>query len=121
MRLLRELNRNVINAGAQGLKIITAGDMSQASVTSSVFDVEHTPIVSVECSWTGTAPVGTLQLQGSISGVNYFNVGSSVAVSGNTGCVQLADANAGYLFARVVFTKTSGTGTLTAFADAKGF
>lgn len=122
MRLLRELNRGALSAAPQGLQILSAGDMSQGTVVSSSFDVEHTPLICIEAAWSaGSTPVGTLQLQGSVSGVNWFNVGSTVAVSGNTGAAQVTDANAGYLYARVLYTKTSGSGTLVAYAEAKGF
>jgi hypothetical protein len=91
-----------------------------ANITGNSFTVEHTPILAIECTWSGTAPVGTLQLQGSVSGLNWFNVGSTVAVSGNTGTVLLRDDNAGYLFARAIYNFTSGVGTLNAYAEAKG-
>lgn len=121
MRLLNENKRNKISAGPNGLQVITSGDMSAASVTSDSFTVQHTPIVCIELNWAGAAPVGTAQLQGSVSGLNWFNVGSTVAVSGASGTVQVTDANAGYLFARVVYTRTSGSGTLQAYSEAKGF
>jgi len=95
--------------------------MSQASVVSDSFTVEHTPIVCIQANWSGVAPVGVIQLQGSIDGSNYFDVGSSVAVSGNSGSKCVNDDSAGYLFARLKYTKTSGTGSIDAFASAKGF
>lgn len=124
MRLLRELQRGVVSGSSQGepLAWSSSGDMSQATLTTAQGNCQHTPIISVECAWTGTSPVGTVQLQGSVSGSAYFNVGSTVAVSGNSGTVQVSDANAGYNFFRVLYTKTSGTGTMAAAqAQAKGF
>lgn len=125
MRLLRELQRGVFNAGSQGdpLTWSNSGDMSQASCTSAQASCEHLGIISVECAWSaGSTPVGTLQLQGSVSGANWFNVGAAVAVSGNTGCAQVNDASSAYNYLRVVYTKTSGGGTLTmARAQGKGF
>lgn len=125
MRLLRELQRGVLNAGSQGdpLAWSSAGDMSQASCTSAQASCEHLGMISVECAWSaGGAPVGTLQLQGSVSGASWFNVGAAVAVSGNAGCAQVSDASSAYNFLRVVYTKTSGSGTLTAArAQGKGF
>lgn len=122
MRLLSESGRNKVSAGPQGLQVVTNGDMSQATVTSTAFTVQHTPIVCIQAVWSaGSTPVGTLQLQGSVDGTNYFNVGSTVAVSGNSGTAQVTDANAGYLFARLLYTRTSGSATLNAYAEAKGF
>lgn len=121
MRLLNEQGRNKLSAGPQGVQIATNESMG-ANVTSSSFTVQHTPIVCIQAVWSaGGTPVGTLQLQGSVNGTDFFNVGSTVAVSGNTGTAQVTDANAGYLFARLLYTRTSGTATLNAYAEAKGF
>ena len=120
MRLLSEVGRKKSD-DKPGLKVLTAGDMS-GNLTSDAFTVQHTPIVCIQAVWSaGSTPVGTLQLQGSVNGTDYFDVGSTVAVSGNTGTKQVTDANAGYLFARLVYTRTSGSGTLNAWAEAKGF
>jgi len=122
MRLLSEANRNKVSAGPQGFQVLSAGDMGSATLTSTAFSVQHTPIMGIQAVWSaGSTPVGTLQLQGSIDGTNYFNVGSTVAVSGNSGTAYVSDANAFYLFARLIYTKTSGSGTLNAYAEAKGF
>lgn len=121
MRLLREMQRGKVAGGHQGQQIMAAGDMSAASIESDSISIEHTPIVSIECAWSnGSTPTGSLQLYGSVSGNNWFAVGSSVAVSGDSGCAQLLDANAGYLFAMAVYTKSGGSGDLDMFAEAKG-
>jgi len=120
MRVLSELGRNKVSAGPQGFQCITAQSMG-ADVTGTAFTVQHTPIVCIQAVWSaGATPVGTLQLQGSVDGTNFFNVGSTVAVSGNSGTAQVTDANAGYLYARMIYTRTSGTATLNAYAEAKG-
>jgi hypothetical protein len=123
MRLLKALNTAFKQGGSQGfpLAFSSSGDMSQATLTSATMDCEHMGMLAAECSWAGSSPVGVLQLQGSVSGNNWFNVGSSVAVSGNTGCSYVSDSNVGYLYARVIYTKTSGTGTIAGFGEAKGF
>lgn len=122
MRLLREQLRGVSSGSGEGDPLVfsNSGDMSQATLTCAAVAIFHMPIVCLQAIWSGTSPVGTLQLQGSVNGANWFNVGSTVAVSGNTGSAQVTDANAGYNFARVLYTKTSGTGTLSGFAQAKG-
>jgi hypothetical protein len=121
MRLLNDANRSSTSASPKGFKIADAVSMG-ATFSSSVFSVAHTPITCIQFVWSaGAAPVGVLQLEGSIDGTNYFAVGSTVAVSGNSGNVQLTDSNAGYLYSRFTYTRTSGTATANAFAEAKGF
>ncbi len=121
MRVLSELGRNKVSAGPQGFQCITAQSMG-ADVTGTAFTVQHTPIVGIQAVWSaGATPVGSIQLQGSIDGTNFFNIGSSVAVSGNTGTAYVTDANAAYLYARLIYTRTSGTATLNAYSEAKGF
>jgi hypothetical protein len=120
MRLLREYQRQTPTNDPQGLEIVRAADMG-ASYTSPSWLIEHLPILAVECAWSaGVGTQGSFQLQGSVSGVNWFNVGSAVAINATSGCILLADANAGYLFARVVYTRTAGDADLDIFAEAKG-
>lgn len=60
------------------------------------------------------APVGiTAILQGSIDGVTYFDVGSSVSLAGN-GTVKLAATSVEYKFYRVAYARTSGSIVSTA-------
>lgn len=121
MRLLSEIGRNKLSAGASGKQIVASGDMTN-SITSSSFLIEHMPLVGIQVNWaSGSSPVGSLQLQGSIDGTNYFDVGSSVAVSGNAGVKYLTDASAAYLYCRFKYTATSGSATMNAYAEAKGF
>lgn len=110
--------------------IISAGDMSAASVTSTALDINQAYSFSIQAAWTGSTPVGTLQIQGSndivasISNVtNWSNVGGTAgtaAVSGNAGSAMLEIPVAEYHYVRVVYTKTSGTGTINATFFSKG-
>lgn len=118
--------------------VLAAGDMSLASVTSEATVMQGLSMISYDVSWTGTSPVGTLALQVS----NTFTVASSggagaagtwttaptdvngayattIAISGNTGNGFIdVTLQAGYA-ARLVYTKGSGTGTLTATVCGK--
>lgn len=103
-----------------------AGDMSKTSNTSAatldgVGDIRHVRFVMPYLVWTGTSPVGSAQLEVSPDNINWFNIGSAVAVSGNTGKYSWDVIDTGALWVRVVYTKTSGTGTLTGGYSAKGF
>lgn len=116
---------------AYGLKllqgpIMTNADMSLASINSVGVDLSFAKDGAVQAVWTG-APVGVLKLQ--ISGdnvpdaasvVNWSDYsGSSINVSG-PGDAAYNFPNAGYRWLRLVYTKTSGTGTINATYTSKG-
>lgn len=110
-----------------------SGDMSQASITSAVTILGQKTVGSVEYSWTGTSPVGTLIIQGSNSyslnlngtvnnagiwttlywTLNGGSAVNSVSISGNSGN-GIIDLGTGIWAFRTVYTKGSGTGTLLA-------
>ncbi len=118
--------------------VIALGDMSTTSVTSEATVFQGLSNLSYEVSWTGTSPVGTLALQVSNSyalkgdgsagsGGTWTTVpldvngayATSMPVSGNTGNGFIdVTLHAGYA-ARLVYTKGSGTGTLTAVIAGK--
>ncbi len=99
--------------------ILTAGDMSQATLTSSSVDMTEFALGAIQAVFTG-APVGTFKLQISNDGTTFSDyTGSSAAISAAGDFIwNLVDA--GYLSVRLVYTKTSGTGSVTAKAVAKG-
>lgn len=112
--------------------------MASTTVTSQATVLQSLTKYSYEVSWTGSTPVGTLALQVSnsyalapdgttsaagtwmtvpveVSGVEV----TSIPVSGNTGNGFIdVDVHAAYA-TRLVYTKGSGTGTLTAIINGK--
>ncbi len=118
--------------------VITAGDMSAASITSEATVLQSLSNVSYEVSWTGSTPVGTLAAQVSNSYTVAASGGTgstgtwtalplevsgaevtSIPISGTTGNGFIdITLNAGYAV-RLVYTKGSGTGTLTAIVAGK--
>lgn len=109
---------------------ITNGDMSTAAITSSVTSIQFLDNIGVQVNWTGTAPVGTIAVQvsadyaadefGNVTNAgNWFTLPVSPAVSGGTGSVYVDLNQMSAPWLRVVYTKTSGTGTLNAFITAK--
>lgn len=79
---------------------------------------------SLQVNNTGTALNGSYKLQMSNDNLNWVDVASSTqAVSALSGTNSLmwnvADVN--YLYARLVWTFTSGTGTATTLWNLKGF
>lgn len=121
---------------------ITAGDMSQASLTSTVTNIQFLDDIGCQFSWTGS-PVGTIAIQVSadyaqdgMSPPNVTNAGhwipltftywngsafvtdTSIPTSvGSPVYIDLAFLSAPWI--RAVYTKTSGSGTLTASITAK--
>lgn len=109
---------------------ITNGDMSAASITSSVTNIQYLDNIGVQCNWNGTAPIGVIAIQvsadyaadefGNVTNPgNWFTLPTSPAVTGNTGSVYVDLNQMSAPWIRAVYTKTSGTGTLNAFVTAK--
>lgn len=115
-------------------KMVTAGDMSTASITSPVTNIEWLDNIGVQLNWTGS-PVGNFQVQVSmdydqdING-NVINAGNWVAILlqpansvnaptslGSPIYIDLNQLSAPWI--RVVYARTSGSGSLNAFITAK--
>lgn len=119
---------------------VTAGDMSTASITSAVTNIQILDDIGVQLNWTGS-PVGNFRVQ--ISADHAQDINGNVTVAGNWTPLTLtywdgaawatsvdiptslgspiyfdmALLSAPWI--RVLYTKTSGTGTLSAFITAK--
>jgi hypothetical protein len=112
--------------------VITNGNMSAASITSLVTIIQKLSLASYSITWTGSSPVGVIAVQvsndyttnadGSVNNPGTWNtlpLSATPAVTGNTGNGFIdIDASAGYAL-RVVYTKTSGSGTLNAVVNGK--
>ena len=101
------------------------GDMSQATVTAvptqgGAGDNHLKKNTLVVASWSGSSPSGTIQLYGSADNITFVPLGTAVTVSGNTGATAWDVVGTGALWLSVVYTKTSGTGTLTVTESSKG-
>jgi hypothetical protein len=118
--------------------VITNGDMSQPSITSAVTIIQELTQIGYSYSWSGTSPVGTVQIQvsndyavdssGAASSAGTWNTitveynGSAVTtvpVSGNTGSGFINIAGIAAYAIRTVYTGASGTGTLQSIVTAK--
>lgn len=109
------------------LAMTSSGDLSQATVTIGPLDVRWTPAAAIQLAWTGS-PVGTLQLQGttgqpSTSNSSHTNtwpgpwtpMGSPVSLPlTGSGTSYIWDiVSTGLSAVQIVYTRTSGTGTVT--------
>jgi hypothetical protein len=98
-------------------KMVTNGDMS-ASITSDTINLVNKEGFSIHAIYTGS-PVGTLNVSGSIDGVTFTSIPDSLLSISAAGDVLYNFREVNYVFARVVWTFTSGTGTLNIFFSTK--
>lgn len=110
---------------------ITSGDMSQATITSTVTQIQFLDDIGIQFNFTGS-PTGTFSVEVSIdyaqdSQGNVSNAGNWVPISfsatpeasGTAGSVFLDIFGLSAPWIRSKYTKISGTGTLNAFICAK--
>lgn len=99
-------------------KLIDAQSMG-TSITSSSQNMQRVISYAVQVYWTGTTPIGTFDLQASNDDTNYTSLLSApIAVTGNTGSIMIDVAKRGYGYIKVIYTRTSGTGTITVQVNA---
>lgn len=103
-----------------GHKVIDAGDMS-GNLTGSETNVTQLDNIGYIAEWSGTSPVGVLsvEVQSGPSGWAALDFGSPLAVSGNTGSLIINVNQLPFEKIRVVYTATSGTGSLTVTLSSK--
>ena len=92
-----------------------------SDITSDAVSLEFIILYSIQFSWTGTAPVGTITLEASNDGVAWTTItDSATAISGATGDGVIEYSLAGHKIVRAKYTRASGTGTLNATINLKG-
>lgn len=101
-------------------QIVINGDMS-GDVTSDAQEIKEVKGYAIQAIWSaGSTPVGSTKLQASLDGTNYTDIdGSSISVSGNSGSNFYNIELANYPYVRLVYTRTSGSGTLNVSISAK--
>ena len=104
--------------GVSDQTLVADGDMS-GSINSSSGVLKFSDRFCIQAVWTGS-PVGSIKVQASLNDTNWSDVSdSSQAVSG-AGSFLWSFALQAYSFFRVVYTATSGSGTLNVTAATKG-
>jgi hypothetical protein len=93
---------------------------SSASSTSDVINLRrHETYACIQVAWTGTT-AGTLKLQVSNDSTQWDDLdGITVTPAGSDSQDLWVIYAASFQFMRVVFTRTSGTGTLTGTVSLK--
>lgn len=99
-----------------GFKMWDATSMAATSTSTST-NVQNLDKASIFVEWTGTSPVGTITVQArnSASGTWYdLDFGAAITVSGNTGSHSIVFNELPFTDIQLVYTRTSGTGSITA-------
>ncbi len=109
-------------------KVIDAVSMA-ASIISSPSSIQFLDNVCYQAVWSaGATPVGVLSVQVSVDYEPEKNISGNwdtvilpitPAVSGNSGTYTIDLTQLAAPWCRLVYTRTSGTGTLNAFMSAK--
>jgi hypothetical protein len=108
---------------------INAGDASQATLTGTAVNVSFCKLMSCKVLGAGGATVGVLKLQGSndpVSGAipvaptNWVDLTSRTVNVTAAGYFDIATFDNATNWVRAFYTKTSGTGTITAQIHAIG-
>ena len=112
-------------------QVIINGDMS-ANIISAVTVIQNVYSLSYDISWTGTAPVGTMSVQvsntysqnqdGSVRNPGNWTtlvLTSPTPVSGSPGNGFIDIDELGAYAVRMVYNRTSGTGTMQATIAGK--
>lgn len=99
--------------------IVTAGSMA-GNITSSQIPLNQDFGFNIQITWTGT-PVGILDVQASDDGVTYISILDAPVSTVGISKYMFNVSNPQYEFAQLVYTSTSGTGTMTAIVSIKGF
>lgn len=116
-------------------KILTGADLAQSFVASKGVNIALGSNIAIQAVWTGV-PVGDFKIQISndiveentiptqdpaSNVVNWSDyTGSLQAAGGAPGNWTWLDKNAGYHWIRLVYTRTSGTGSVSATFNGKG-
>jgi len=92
-----------------------------ASITGDSFSIQDSDNVGLDLRWTGTT-AGTIAVQVSNDNSTFTALTlSAVPTPAGSADNYLVNINqAPFQYMRIVFTRTSGTGTLTAIVSMKG-
>lgn len=109
-----------------GFPMIQSGDLS-ANITSEIVSVKNLDNASIIVTWTGATPIGVLTVEARNNGKGgatpepwyTLDMGAAITISGNSGNHQLIFNLLPFTDLRLIYTATSGTGTLDAVITSK--
>lgn len=112
-------------------QVITNGNMS-GTLTSLVTIVQKISMLSYQVNWTGSSPVGVVNIQvsndystnsaGAVSNPGNWTtlaLSSPATVSGNTGVGYIDVPETGAYAMRIQYVPASGSGTMQAYVTGK--
>ena len=101
------------------VQIVTNGDMS-GNITSIRTDIDEVVSYAIQAKFTGS-PVGTLKLQGSndLAILGYTDITDTITAISGSGTYLVNVELPCYSYVQLVYTATSGSGTLNAFINSK--
>lgn len=103
--------------------VFNVNALSSASMASNQTSISYDASTSfhyaVQSVWTGASPVGTIEVQASLDGLNWGNI-YTVAVASNSGSDIHDLGSLAFPYLRVAYAFTSGTGLLNVKLCAKG-
>lgn len=111
-------------------QIMTAGDLSTATLDSNVPNVDFMLGCAIQCIFIGNAtgnltlqgscdPITDQQLQAGTTVTNWTDITTSALAAPGTVMFNVSDI--GYKWLRIHYAKTGGTGSITINVHAKGF
>lgn len=98
--------------------VIDSGDMS-GNLDSGLIDLSNVLGYAVQAVWSG-APVGNIVIEGSNDGINFKTI-STTAAGGSSGSILSNNDGIHYVYLKVIFTFTSGSGTLDVNVSGKKY
>jgi hypothetical protein len=115
-------NYNIIGTTTGANPAVVSGSMA-ANIIGPTTQITMIDQVCYQVTWTSSNAVGVISVQGSNDGLTFYDLTFSPALA------QPNSDNGGYLInlalipfscIRLVYTRTSGTGTLNVVLGAKG-
>jgi hypothetical protein len=99
---------------------ISAGDLSQASITSVAVDTSYLDKLTLQFNCTGS-PTGSFAVQVSLDKVNWFTLSivPPLNLTGSAAVLGTVLDTYGWVWTRAVYTKTSGTGAVNMLIAGK--
>lgn len=91
-----------------------------ANYTSPSRDLSRTDSYSIQVVISSGSPVGEFKLQASLDDVNWNDISDSITSVNGTGNIMYVEPDADYDKLRAVYTRTSGSGTMSIKINGKG-
>lgn len=99
-----------------------SGDMS-ADIIGPVTFLDKIDNLTYQVSWTSSTAVGTISVQGSADGINFIDLTFNPTLTqpaSNNGSYLINLALIPFMYVRLKYTRSSGTGTMAVYLNAKG-